>query len=375
MAREPYDGRVEGRVGIDETGRSDQSEMRETVRELSNNDPQRERFMHRFERDRYPTAGPANFRILAFLGRGEFGKVYLVEYLKSGEPRTFYALKSAAKAKFVTEAMQEQLLQEKKILHAVDHHFVMNADFAFGDQLNLYLALELAAHGSIKRYIRKMPERILKILITQLVCAIDYLHRCSIVHRDVKPANIMMGADGCIRLGDFGIATVNKLTSFPMCGELRYKAPEELMPFGYGDSVDWWPVGIIIFEIAFREHPFWREDDDYLSNVLWCCTSPIYYPERFEVTEPFRSVVEGFLQRHPASRLGVRNGGLDGIRSHQWFTTNFDFDQVARKGRRIPLTHAGVIDAGHEPDWILPMRDVEMDECDLEATVASVASC
>jgi len=160
-----------------------------------------------------------------------------------------------------------------------------------------------------------LPPFVAQFYAAEVVLAFDYLHSLDIVYRDLKPENILLGKDGNIKITDFGFAKVVPETTWTLCGTPDYLAPEIILSKGYGKAVDWYALGILIFEMLTGYPPFYNENHLKLyDNIL--ATTP-----RFPASiDPIaRDLIERLLEKNPSKRLGSLTGGVEDIKNHPWF--------------------------------------------------------
>lgn len=198
------------------------------------------------------------FRIISVLGRGFYGKVMLVEKLDTGD---LFALKSISKAKVKSEL--KTVVCERNILGSIPRHpFIVNLEFAFQTEKKFYFGLEYAAGGELLLHLRSLGDfavEDVKLYIAEIALALSHLHKNQIVYRDLKPENVLISGDGHIKLTDFGLAKkLKKGTTHSFVGTPEYLAPEVVMKTEYSFPVDWWSLGILIYEILFQATPFLR---------------------------------------------------------------------------------------------------------------------
>ncbi|CDQ82686.1 unnamed protein product [Oncorhynchus mykiss] len=182
-------------------------------------------------------------------GTGTFGRVFLVKDKKS---RAFYALK-AMKIPDVIRLKQEQHVHnEKEVLTEVNHPFLIRLFWTHHDDRLLYMLMDYVPGGELFSYLRsrgRFSNTTGLFYSTEIVCAIEYLHSKEIVYRDLKPENILLDSEGHIRLTDFGFAKKLSDRTWTLCGTPEYLAPEVIQSKGHGRAVDWWALGILIFEM------------------------------------------------------------------------------------------------------------------------------
>jgi len=149
----------------------------------------------------------------------------------------------------------------------------------------------------------------------QITAIFDYLHGQNIVYRDLKPENILIAADGYLKLTDFGFAKVVELRTYTLCGTPEYIAPEVLLNKGHGKPVDWWTLGILIFEMVVGYPPF--VDEDPMGIYQKILAGRIVYPKHFELS--CKSLVKKLLTADLGKRYGNLVGGAEDIKQHKWF--------------------------------------------------------
>lgn len=149
----------------------------------------------------------------------------------------------------------------------------------------------------------------------EVVLAIQYLHERNIIYRDLKPENILLTREGHIRLTDFGFAKVVPELTWTLCGTPDYLAPEIVMSRGYGKAVDWYAVGVLIYEMLLGAPPFYHENHMKLyENIV---NQTARFPTGFDAIA--RDLIERLLEKNPSKRLGSLAGGPEDIKRHPWF--------------------------------------------------------
>lgn len=183
---------------------------------------------------------------------------------------------------------------------------------------------------------KRFQEQTVKFIGAQIVLALGYLHQQNIVHRDLKPENVLMDQDGYVSLADFGLAKFLEHQAdqtFSFCGTAEYLAPEILDMKGHGFSVDWWTLGILLYEMATGRPPFMNKSHHKLGILIR--TGRIVFPDpvkhKIFMSEDLKDIITKLLDRNPASRLGSKQD-LDEVKAHPFFK-GMDWD--ALYNRRI----------------------------------------
>ncbi|KAI1320844.1 hypothetical protein EDD11_009801 [Mortierella claussenii] len=166
---------------------------------------------------------------------------------------------------------------------------------------------------------RSFGEDVVRFWIAEISSAINHLHSLGIVHRDVKPDNILLDEKGHAHITDFNIGC--KLTSEKpflnsQSGTVAYMAPEVFKGTGYGTSVDWWALGVLFYECMYNQRPFVSENITDLKRAI--SNQRIEYPAKETISQECVSAIQGFLTRDPMERLGII-GGWNGIRRQPYF--------------------------------------------------------
>lgn len=214
-----------------------------------------------------------DFQFISVLGRGNFGKVSLVQKKSINDDESishqeqYYALKAIPKVKLIKSDNIQSVLNERNILSKNKHPFVVSFKFAFQTATKFYLGMEFLSGGELRNLMDKsfflntkfhITFQDIQIYIAEIALALNHLHSNGVVYRDLKPENILISDDGHIKLTDFGLAEeigINGSTS-SSCGTLEYIAPEIIKQSNYSFEVDWWSLGIVLYELIFKSTPF-----------------------------------------------------------------------------------------------------------------------
>lgn len=315
-----------------------------------------------------------HFYLLRAVGKGAFGKVRVVQHKQT---KDLYALKYINKAKCIKMRAVSNIIQERRLLEEIDSPFVCNLRYAFQDDENMFMVLDLMLGGDLRFHLDRtgnMSEEVVRFYVAELALGLDYLHRLQIVHRDLKPDNVLLDEKGHAHLTDFNIAVHfsprRPLTS--IAGSMAYMAPEVLTKRGYLSSVDWWSLGVVAYELLFGRRPFRGKTNSALTHSILNdrCT----FPENVEtiVSRETVSCIKSLLERDPRKRLGCRSG-IDEFKTHPWFN---GVDWAALEAKTVtppfePDSKKANFDATHELEELLlednPLKAKKRGGADLDS--------
>ncbi|KAF8638954.1 hypothetical protein AX16_010428 [Volvariella volvacea WC 439] len=299
-----------------------------------------------------------HFILLRCVGKGAFGKVRVVQHKQT---RELYALKYINKAKCVKMRAVPNVIQERRLLEEVDHPYIVNLRYAFQDDENCFFVLDLMLGGDLRFHLERlgsMSEDVVRFYVAQLSSALAFLHDNNIMHRDLKPDNILLDEKGNAHLTDFNIAVhfgERRLTG--VAGSMAYMAPEILNKRGYTYYIDWWSLGVCAYELMFGRRPFrGRSNSDLTYSIA---KDPVRWPEDAEkkCSRAGMQVIRAFLERDTSRRLGCRphGEGFQEIRDHPWFKS-IDWDVLETKEATppfVPDAKKANFDASHELEELL----------------------
>jgi cGMP-dependent protein kinase len=278
------------------------------------------------------TAKLEELKTIGFLGVGSFGKVSLVEY--GGET---FALKEIGKAQIVSRGLVDHVWREKQTMSQCDSPFLVNLRRTYVNEGSVFMLMDKVLGGELFTYLQMrnspLPETHAKFYAACVVMAFEYLHDRQIIYRDLKPENLLIAADGYLKVTDFSFAKkLNKSEkTFTLCGTPQYLAPEQVQQQGHNRAVDWWALGVLIYELVNGVPPF-NQDDDL---AMYKAINDVKFHFSSRNDAKFRAVVLGFLRRMPASRLGMGKSGARDIKQHEWFA-DINWNALSQTRLRAP---------------------------------------
>ncbi|KAF8526012.1 AGC/PKA protein kinase [Hysterangium stoloniferum] len=265
----------------------------------------------------HPSFKLSDFAIQRTLGTGSFGRVHLGRHRES---LRFYAIKVLSKEKVVRTKQVEHTKNERRLLQDVHNPFIVTVWGAFQDSANLYMVQDFVAGGELFTLLRKakrFPDPVAKFYAAEVALALHYLHGKDIIYRDLKPENILLGQDGHIKLTDFGFAKIVRDVTWTLCGTPDYLAPEVVAQGCYNKSVDWYALGILIFEMLAGYPPFHSEDPNPIELYRRIQAGIVQYPNGLSPNAI--DLIKCFLRSDLSERYGNMNHGTEDIFAHAWF--------------------------------------------------------
>lgn len=251
---------------------------------------------------------------IKILGKGTYGKVYLCAHK---EKKALYALKSVTRQKIIAYELYENLITEKNILMKLDHLMIVKLVKTFKDNLRVYFLMEFVKGidlFDLQTKLSTIPLEFSRFYVACIVIILEFLHKNDIIYRDLKPENLFVDEEGYLKLIDFGSAKVVKGKTYSRLGTPHYMAPEVMTGTGYTCSVDWWSLGVILYEMLEGFVPFGpNEEDPIIIYEKVVGHNLIFYNVSDTDT---KSLIQQLLSIKP----GVRNSGnTEKLKSHSFF--------------------------------------------------------
>ncbi|KAF1832705.1 serine/threonine-protein kinase YPK2/YKR2 [Decorospora gaudefroyi] len=259
-----------------------------------------------------------DFELLKVVGKGSFGKVMQVQ---KKDTHRIYALKTIRKAHIISRSEVAHTLAERSVLAQINNPFIVPLKFSFQSPEKLYLVLAFVNGGELFHHLQKEQRFDInraRFYAAELLCALECLHGFNVIYRDLKPENILLDYTGHIALCDFGLCKLDmkdedRTNTF--CGTPEYLAPELLTGAGYTKSVDWWTLGVLLYEMLTGLPPFYDENtNDMYRKIL---TEPLHFPGPEIVPPAARDLLTRLLDRNADKRLGAK--GAAEIKAHYFF--------------------------------------------------------
>ncbi|XP_061180069.1 serine/threonine-protein kinase 32B-like [Saccostrea echinata] len=292
-------------------------------------------------KDSFDAHGEVNFdhfQILRAIGKGSFGKVCIVQ---KKDNKKMYAMKYMNKAMCVRKDAVRNVFREVEILSALDHPFLVNLWYTFQDEEDMFMVVDLLLGGDLRFHIQQevqFDESHIKLYVCEIALALDYLRKKYIIHRDIKPDNILLDEEGHVHITDFNIATMitdNQLAT-SMSGTTPYMAPEifacalDECP-GYSFAVDWWSLGVCAYEMLRGRRPYdIHNSTSILEAKQMFTTLKVHYSSSWH--SGCKDLIKQLLYLDPEKRIST----LEALQNHS-FISDVDFDQVLHRKIKPPF--------------------------------------
>lgn len=248
-----------------------------------------------------------NFEFLKVLGKGTFGKVVLCREKATGR---LYAIKILKKEVIIQKDEVAHTLTEKRVLQNTSHPFLISLKYSFQTADRLCFVMEYVNGGELFFHLsreRVFSEERTRFYGAEIISALGYLHGKGIIYRDLKLENLLLDKDGHIKIADFGLCkediTYGRTTK-TFCGTPEYLAPEVLEDNDYGMAVDWWGIGVVMYEMMCGRLPFYNQDHEVLFTLI--LMEEVKFPRNISIEA--RDMLSGLLVKDPRERLG---GGIE----------------------------------------------------------------
>uniref|UniRef100_A0A0X3NZE7 Protein kinase C n=1 Tax=Schistocephalus solidus TaxID=70667 RepID=A0A0X3NZE7_SCHSO len=278
-----------------------------------------------------------DFRFVAVLGRGHFGKVLLAESTRNHK---FYALKTLKKAEILFRNEIDSLMSEKRIFQTITdarHPFLVNLVACFQSPEHVIFVMDYAPGGDLMLHIQEcvFGEHRAAFYAGCVVLGLEFLHSKKIIYRDLKLDNLLMDTEGYVKLADFGLCKegmgpTDKTSTF--CGTPEFLAPEVLTEPSYTRSVDWWGLGVLIFEMLVGECPFPGNSEEEIFESI--TSREVRYPPSLSMEATL--IMRRLLRRNPVQRLGASAKDAAEVKM-QMFFKSINFEKLLERRIEPPF--------------------------------------
>ena len=307
-----------------------------------------------------------DFEPLKIIGKGAFGEVRVCKYIPNGD---IVAIKKMKKEEMHKKNQVLHVRAERDVLSEAKNEWIVDLKFSFQDQNYLYLGMEFLPGGDLMSLLMArdiLPEQEAKFYAAEIVLAIESVHKLDCIHRDLKPDNVLIDADGHIKLSDFGLSKKLDLQlmdnpgqngpkynygnnmnnnnvkganqnlsyaqqfsqfkniknkkrrafAFSTVGTPDYIAPEVIRQKGYGQEIDWWSLGVIMFEMMIGYPPFFSESSTETCKKILDWKNTLNIRPEANISKEAEDILRKLIN-DPESRLGAN--GADEIKAHPFF--------------------------------------------------------
>merc|ERR1719397_1078334 len=273
-----------------------------------------------------------DFDMVKTIGTGTFARVCLCRERTS---RDYFALKILAIHDVIRLKQVEHVKNEKNILKEINHPFLVDLAWNYKDKSFLYMLFPYVCGGELFSYLRsagRFNSSTAFFYTAEIVSALDYLHSLSIVYRDLKPENLLLDQDGHLKITDFGFAKRITDRTWTLCGTPEYLAPEIIQSKGHNKAVDWWALGILVYEMLAGYPPFYAENPLGIYEKI--LAGKVEWPKCIENVA--KDLIRKLLVIDRTKRIGNLKNGADDIKNHKWFK-GLDWEEVYQRKLKPPF--------------------------------------
>eukprot|EP00658_Telonema_sp_P-2_P012155 TRINITY_DN1462_c0_g1_i3.p1 TRINITY_DN1462_c0_g1~~TRINITY_DN1462_c0_g1_i3.p1 ORF type:complete len:403 (+),score=69.90 TRINITY_DN1462_c0_g1_i3:66-1274(+) len=277
---------------------------------------------------------PDSFEMIDTVGTGTFGIVRLCALQGIERP---FSMKILSKAQLLRLNQEVHVMAEREILGRVRHPFIVSLFRTYQTKSYLYMLMEFVPGGEVFYHLRRAtryPQSTAVFYAAQIVSVLEYLHGLRVAYRDLKPENLLIAANGYIRVVDFGFAKVIEqgTKSFTMCGTPEYLAPEIITTHGHGMEVDWWALGIFMYEMLVGNTPFY--DDSQTEVYTKVLAGRVPFPSLFDSVA--KDMIRRLLISDPSARIGCLLRGAEDVKRHKFFR-GVDWERLHTESLPVPF--------------------------------------
>lgn len=272
----------------------------------------------------------SDFEIIRKVGEGAFAQVYQARRKSDGQ---MVAIKEVHQEAIESEEMMRAVVAEMRILAAINHPFIVKFHGSYSSKRNFNFVMDFLAGGELffhLEQVERFSEPQVQFYAAEIALALSHLHSVKIIYRDLKPENCVLDKDGHVVITDFGLAKANVTSDAnTLCGTAEYLAPEFLRGEPHNKAVDWWSLGILIYEMLTGELPFTSDDKDKLWEYI--LVKPLNL-ENPLLSAKAKALLKRLLDRDADSRLQT----LEDLMKQEFFA-GLDWDAVMKKKITPPI--------------------------------------
>ena len=262
-----------------------------------------------------------------------------IKTARSKRTNELIVIKILKKAEIIKSTQTEHIFNELNIMPYLDHLFILKFVSFFQDVNYLYLAYEFLPGGDLFTKLKSDNKFTLEksqFYIGQVIIALEYFHNHNIIYRNLKPENILINKNGYIKITDFELVKKIEDRTYTLCGTPGYMAPEIILNTGYSMGVDWWAVGILLYEMICGVDPF--DDDSPMKIYENILEGKIKFSSDFD--DKSKSLIKHLLERDVSKRYGNLKYGVEDIKNHEFFN-NLNWDKLLNQ--EIPAEFIPII--------------------------------
>ena len=275
-----------------------------------------------------------DFEIIKLIGRGSFANVYLV---KNKSNQKIYSMKKLNKPFLKRNKQEQHTINERILLSKMNNPFLVKLYCCFQDNEHLYFIMEFIQGGELFFHLHRetrFDDEKTSFYIAELILALDFLHKNKVIYRDIKPENILLDVEGHIKLTDFGLSRMccsKNEKVFTICGTPFYIAPEILENKGYNNSVDWWSLGCLMYEMLVGKPLFNFNNINININEY---KKPLQLSAGF--SDEAKDLITKLLDLDPKKRIGAGPNGVEDLKKHPYFK-GIDWKELENKNVKAPF--------------------------------------
>ena len=275
-----------------------------------------------------------DFEIIKLIGRGSFANVYLV---KNKSNQKIYSMKKLNKPFLKRNKQEQHTINERILLSKMNNPFLVKLYCCFQDNEHLYFIMEFIQGGELFFHLHRetrFDDEKTSFYIAELILALDFLHKNKVIYRDIKPENILLDVEGHIKLTDFGLSRMccsKNEKVFTICGTPFYIAPEILENKGYNNSVDWWSLGCLMYEMLVGKPLFNFNNINININEY---KKPLQLSTGF--SDEAKDLITKLLDLDPKKRIGAGPNGVEDLKKHPYFK-KIDWKELENKNVKAPF--------------------------------------